>query len=299
MLTFVTAVFLCLLPIGPAAAHGAETHTVIGSWTFDAWIIFPLALSGILYINGSAKLWARARGARVVLGRRALSFAIGWIALAGALVSPLHWLGEHLFTFHMIEHEIVMAISAPLIVISRPAAVLLWGLPTQARRQTARLLRVPMARSTWSWISGGTVATVLHGLAIWGWHAPPFFDAAVTNDTVHRLQHLSFFATGILFWWSIVWRSGSGIAAWHLFLTMLHMSVLGALMALAPHVLYLAQTRAAQAWGLTPLEDQQLAGMIMWIPAGTIYAGAALFVLAKWISSSGRGGKNEPELVRP
>jgi putative membrane protein len=233
----------------------------------------------------------------MVLGRRTISFALGWIALAGALVSPLHWLGEHLFTFHMIEHEIVMAISAPLIVMARPAAVLLWGLPTRARRRTARVFKVPVARSAWSWFSGGTVATILHALAIWGWHAPPFFDAAVTNDAVHRLQHLSFFVTGVLFWWSIVWRSDSGIAAWHLFLTMLHMSILGALMALAPHVLYEAQTKAAEAWGLTPLEDQQLAGMIMWIPAGTIYAGAALCLLAKWISSSSRGGRNEPNVV--
>ena len=79
----------------------------------------------------------------------------------------------------------------------------------------------------------------------------------------------------MLFWWSVLRRSESGAGAWHLFITMLHTSALGALMALAPRVLYQAQTASALAFGLTPLQDQQLAGLIMWVPAGTIYAGTS------------------------
>lgn len=148
------------------------------------------------------------------------------------------------------------------------------------------------AQAAWEWISRGTITTTLHAVAIWAWHAPVLFDAAVTNVTLHRLQHLSFFATAVLFWWSVLWRSDRGVAAWHLFVTMLHTSVLGALMALAPHVLYVAQTRVSEEWGMTPLEDQQLAGMVMWIPAGTVYVGAALALLALWISTSGKGGRH-------
>jgi putative membrane protein len=114
------------------------------------------------------------------------------------------------------------------------------------------------------------------------------FDAAVTNPFLHRLQHLSFFLTAVLFWWSVLWRSGRGVATWHLFATMMHTAVLGALMALAPRVLYTVQTQAAASWGMTPLEDQQLAGILMWIPAGTIYAGAALAMAALWINQSSR-----------
>jgi cytochrome c oxidase assembly factor CtaG len=112
------------------------------------------------------------------------------------------------------------------------------------------------------------------------------FDAALTNTAVHRLQHLSFFVTAIVFWWAVVWRADYGLAAWTLFLTMVHTSVLGALMTLAPRVLYVAQTETAMTWGMTPLEDQQLAGLIMWIPAGTVYAGAAMAMLALWIGAS-------------
>jgi cytochrome c oxidase assembly factor CtaG len=236
------------------------------------------------------KLWRRAYESRTAIAWRAAAYGMGWITLAGALVSPLHWLGEHLFTFHMIEHEILMAISAPMIVVARPVGAIVWGLPGRLRHSIGRMMKSGVAQAGWEWISRGTTTTTLHAIAIWAWHAPVLFDAAVTNVALHRLQHLSFFATAVLFWWSVLWRSDRGVAAWHLFLTMLHSSILGALMALAPHVLYVAQTRTAEAWGLTSLEDQQLAGMVMWIPAGTIYAGAALALLTLWISTSGKGG---------
>jgi putative membrane protein len=112
------------------------------------------------------------------------------------------------------------------------------------------------------------------------------FDAAVTHEVLHRLQHLSFLASALLFWHSLLRTSRSGEALWHLFFTMLHTSLLGAFLALSPRVLYLAQTAHSLAWGLTPLEDQQLAGIFMWVPAGTIYAGAALFFAARWIRPS-------------
>ena len=186
----------------------------------------------------------------------------------------------------MIEHEILMAISAPLLVVANPVGRLLWGLPRRARLDIGRAMRRPAVSASWLWLSDGRHATVLHGVAIWAWHAPILFDATVTNVALHRAQHLSFFLTAVLFWWSVLRRSDTGAGAWHVFITMLHTSVLGALMALAPRVIYGVQTATAFEWGLTPLEDQQLAGIIMWIPAGTIYAGAALALLAIWIGRS-------------
>lgn len=278
-----TLTFLMLAT--PATAHGDEAHGPGFPWTFDPWIVVPLAILAILYGVGVIRLaWRTGRPGGMLI--RALLYCAGLLTLAGALLSPLHWLGEHLFTFHMIEHEIVMAVSAPLIVFARPVGVLLWGLPGAARQAVGSVMRSPLVRGSWNWCTGATNATVIHGVAIWAWHVPVFFDAAVTDTTMHRLQHLSFFATAIFFWWAIVWRSDYGSSAWHLFATMIHTSVLGALMALAPRVLYVAQTQAAMEWGLTPLEDQQLAGMIMWIPAGTIYAAAALTMLALWIRGS-------------
>jgi cytochrome c oxidase assembly factor CtaG len=282
---------LAIMLATPAAAHGDE-HGSATSWTFDPWVVVPLATFGLLYGVGAIRLARRSRRPRG-LHFRGLAGWVGLLTLAGALISPLHWLGEHLFTFHMIEHEIVMAVSAPLIVLARPVGLLLWGLPKRARRGLGAAMRTPLITRSWDWCTGATSATVIHGVAIWGWHLPFLFDAAVTNTAMHRLQHLSFFATAILFWWAVVWKSEHGASAWHLFVTMVHTSILGALMALAPRVLYIAQTQTAGAWGLTPLEDQQLAGMIMWVPAGTIYAAAAMTMMALWIRrSSERGAQN-------
>ncbi|MER8464826.1 cytochrome c oxidase assembly protein [Mesorhizobium sp. M1396] len=266
----------------PAMAHGDDVYPAGYPWTFDPWIAGPFAILAALYGLGIIRLASRSRRPGGLLVR-ALPYCFGMLTLGCALLSPLHWLGEHLFTFHMIEHEIVMAVAAPLIVLARPAGILLWGLPGKARRIAGSLMRSPLICGPWDWCTCATNATIIHGLAIWAWHVPVLFDAAVNDTALHRLQHLSFLATAILFWWAIVWRSDYGTSAWHVFATMIHTSVLGALMALAPRVLYVAQTRPAMAWGLTPLEDQQMAGIIMWVPAGTIYAAAAMTMLALWI----------------
>lgn len=270
---------------GVAVAHGAEPHSTL-PWTFDPWIVAPLLVAGLLFALGSAKLSRRSQRARL----SSVTYWVGWLMLVAALVSPLHYLGEHLFTFHMIEHEIVMAAAAPLIVLARPIGVLFWGLPRLFRRPAMRWINAPAARTLWRVATLGAVATGLHAAAIWLWHVPVLFDAAVDSVLLHRLQHLSFFATALLFWWSVLWKESRGAGAWHLFVTMLHTSILGALIALAPRALYMAQTRYPGDWGLTPLEDQQLAGIIMWVPGGIVYAGAALVLLAGLIRGSSRGG---------
>ena len=263
-------------PLGSAGADAAR-------WTFDPWILTPLALALLLYGLGVTRLQIRT-GSTAQRGWQIAAYAAGWLALAGALVSPLHWLGEHLFTFHMIEHEIVMAVAAPLLVLARPGGILLWGTPRALRLATGKATRA--AQGAWRWLTRPGIATLLHGLAIWVWHAPQFFDAAIASTTLHRLQHLSFFLTALLFWWSMLRRSGPGVGIWHLFLTMLHTSILGALMTLSPRVLYHLQTAEAPAFGLTPLEDQQLAGVIMWVPTETVYAGAVLMLAAAWLRRS-------------
>lgn len=279
---------------GQALGHGDEPHEAAIVWTFDPWIVLPLAATALLFARGAIRLYGRAGRARPRLGLRIALFSLGLLALAGALMSPLHALGEALFTAHMIEHEIVMAVAAPLMVMARPLALLLLGLPHGLRRFAGRALRSPSARGLWSVLASGLVATLLHGAVIWIWHVPALFDMTVDHILYHRLQHVSFLATALLFWWAVLWRPGRGLAAWHLFATMMHTSLLGALMALSPVVLYGAQTRLAPAFGLSPLEDQQLAGMLMWVPAGTVYAGAALYMLAEWIRKSGREATHAP-----
>jgi cytochrome c oxidase assembly factor CtaG len=269
---------LALLLAGTAAAkaHGGDPHGAGFAWSFDPLVVALLATSAGLYATGTLRLWRRAGAGRGISPARAASYAAGWLVLAGALLSPLHALGEHVFTAHMVEHELVMAVAAPLLALSRPLGAFAWALP----RRFARRLRLGR-------LAGMGSATVLHGLALWLWHIPAAFDAAVRSDALHRLQHGSFLVTGLLFWHALVAARAPGRAVWHLFATMIHMSILGALIALAPDVLYPLQTSGAAAVGLTPLEDQQLAGLVMWVPAGTVYAGAALLFAGLWISRTG------------
>lgn len=280
-------------PTTIAHAHGVAVDDEGVTWTFDPWIVVPLLAFGAMYAVGALVLSTHRSRATRARHWRVLACAAGWLTLVAALVSPLHWLGERLLAFHMIEHEILMAVSAPLIVIARPIGPLLWSLPRGLRIATGRVMRHPAVTATWEWLSAGRNATLLHGIAIWAWHAPILFDAAVADIFVHRLQHLSFFLTAVLFWWSVFRRSETGAAAWHVFVTMLHTSILGALMALAPRMLYQDQAPVAAGWGLTPLGDQQLAGIIMWVPAGTIYAGAALALIALWIRAAGKQGEQK------
>jgi putative membrane protein len=243
-------------------------------------------------------LWNHAGTGRGIRGPQVGCYSAGWFVLVLALVSPIHRWGTGLFSIHMVEHELVMAVAAPLLALGRPGAAFAWALPSRLRRVIPSMLRGSGLRAVWAGLTCPLTATVIHGVAIWVWHVPPLFDAAVTDVGLHRLQHVSFLATGLLFWWALVRRRDAGVAAAHLFATMLHTSILGAIIALAPHILYRLQTARAGDWGMTPLQDQQLAGLIMWIPAGLVYAGAALLFFAIWVKRSGAGRLLAPS-VRP
>src|ERR1700712_4701900 len=153
------ALILFMLSNASALAHGTEPHGAVATWTFDPWIVTPLLVLGLLYAAGLAVLWRRTGMGRQVRGWQAVAYFAGWMSLALALVSPLHWLGEHLFTFHMIEHEIVMAISAPLLVMSRPIGPFLWSMPRRTRVAVGRFFRRPAVIATWQRLSSGRNAT--------------------------------------------------------------------------------------------------------------------------------------------
>ncbi|MBV9111724.1 MAG: cytochrome c oxidase assembly protein [Hyphomicrobiales bacterium] len=267
-------------------------------WSFDPWVLSPLALCALLYVRGTMRLWRGAGLGRGIRLWQAVAYGIGWLVLAAALLSPLHWTFEHLFALHMAEHELVMAIAAPLIAVSYPLCAFAWAMPERAKPHLSGLMSSKAFRTGWQFITRPHNATILHGLAIWTWHLPRAFDAAILNVALHRLQHVSFLASALIFWWSLTRRANPGTAAGHLFITIIHTSVLGALLALAPRVLYPLQTSFAPAWGLTPLEDQELAGLIMWVPAGTVYAGAALAFVALWITRCGESVGHGRALAR-
>ncbi|MER9679867.1 cytochrome c oxidase assembly protein [Mesorhizobium sp. M0184] len=261
-------------------------------WTLALPITLPLTMVALLYAAGAFRLWRRSARSRPLRLRQALLFATGWAILAAALVSPLHAFGERVFTAHMIEHELLMAVAAPLLVASRPAAAMMWALPTKLRLAFGAAGQAKVLRTVWAAVSRPLAATFLHGVAIWAWHVPALFEAALAQGVLHYAQHASFFGTGLLFWWVLLPRSGReqayGSAVMHLFFTSLHTGLLGVLLLVSPRLWYPVNAAGAELWSLSPLEDQQLAGLVMWVPAGLIYGGAALLLAGLWIRSSGQ-----------
>jgi putative membrane protein len=270
-------------------SSGCFSGASIAGWTVDPAVIVPLGLGGLLYLVGVTRLWRSAglgRGSSVL---QATFFALGWLCMAAALVSPLHDYSRRLFSAHMVEHELVMTVAAPLLVLSRPLGVLLWAFPSRWRRQVANVSQTMGYLFGWDILSRPVIATVLHAAAIWVWHIPGLFDAALANEALHWLQHLSFFATAMFFWWSLLGvRQRAGVAIAELFATGMQTGALGVLLALARQPMYPGQAILARAWVIDPLKDQQLAGLIMWVPAGIVYVAAALIIAGLWIARSSR-----------
>jgi putative membrane protein len=232
-----------------------------------------------------ARLRSRAARSRRKLDARAWRFVAGWLILAGALLSPLHRAGELSFTMHMIEHELIMLPAALLLVAGRPGPVLLWGLPAAGRRLLAPIVKLRL----WHRLGSPVVATVLQALAIVLWHMPALFDRALRSEGWHVAQHFSFVVTALLFWWAMLPRGRSRaepfVSAFCLFATSLIGGGVGALMTLDASPWYAGYAALGMTpFGLSPSEDQQLAGVIMWVPGGLFHLTAALVFLTRGLA---------------
>lgn len=259
------------------------------AWSFEPIVILALALTGWLYLRGIVALWTGAGRGRGVQRWEAAAYALGWMVLLLCLVSPLHRLGAALFSAHMAQHELLIAAAAPLLVLGRPLVAFLWSVPIAWRQAVGAWFLADPARTVWQLLSRPLTAWGLHALAIWLWHAPALYQATLSSDAVHTLQHLSFLGTGLLFWWTVLrgqgGRLGRPLAVISLFTTSVHTTLLGALLTFSSRLWYPLYGSSTSPWGLTPLEDQQLAGVIMWVPAGMAYLIAALAIGASWLEN--------------
>jgi putative membrane protein len=287
MRVIATLLFLTFAAV-PAAAHGpvaVQPDALWRSWNFDPLVLAPLLLSHWLYGRGVLRLWARAGSGRGMTYLNVLAFALGETALIIALVSPVDPLGETLLSAHMAQHALLVAVAPPLLLLGKPGVAFAWALPASRRRGF-------LLSTGWRWLAGfgealsrPLPAAVLHGLTLWFWHAPAAFDAAVASYGVHALEHASF-GTAVLFWRAVLnarssQRAGRALGA--AFATLIHGGLLGALITMAPYPLYSSYLDHTELWGLSPLEDQQVAGLLMWVPMGVIYLGACLLLAGRLV----------------
>jgi putative membrane protein len=277
-------VTLALAP-GAVSAHAIEPQS---GGAVEPWLVWLLAISAALYAAGVVRLWRHAGRGRGITAGQAAAFAAGWLTLAGALIGPLDRFSDDLFSVHMVQHELLMLVAAPLLVLGRPLAAWTWAFAPRQRRWIGQATRWRWLAWLWACITRPLVAWALHAVALWGWHVPDLFDAALHHEWIHVLQHTSFLGTALLFWWSVLGRdprsNHGGFALVSVFTTMLHTSALGALLTFATSAWYPTYAAAGGAMGLTAVEDQQIGGLVMWIPGGTAYLIAALVLVARLLA---------------
>jgi putative membrane protein len=279
-----------------AHLHPSAATLVLGSaapsvwsvpWSWELGIILPLAMLFGVYAVGAIR-----RGHFNLLRWRHASFFAGWLSLFLALTSPIHELSEQLFSAHMLQHEIMILVSAPLIAAAQPAVTCLWAFAPHHRPGIGGWVhwmeQMPLVR----FISTPLIAWLLEAAALWIWHIPTLYQATLRSDWIHAAQHLSFFLTAVLFWSALygVGRSAMsyGAGTFYVFGTAVHCGALGALLTFSTVLWYPVYAQTTALWGLTPLQDQQLGGVIMWVPSGVVFIIIALAMFAKWLSESDR-----------
>ncbi|HCY61978.1 MAG TPA: cytochrome c oxidase assembly protein [Oxalobacteraceae bacterium] len=288
----------------PLAAWGALlsvlalTSLAAVLWQVDRWVLGGLVAGIWLYAVGLHRLWGAAHfGAGIPAGCAACYFA-GMALLVVALMSPVDAIGEHLFSMHMVQHELMMLVAAPLIVAGNPLTACIWAFSPPARVRIGRLLHsrsLRWLRQLWHLLTQALAAWLLHALVLWAWHFPTLFSASLADDGVHTLQHISFLGSALLFWAALLGpharlrANRQGLAAVYVLTTAIHTGALGALLTFSPRAWYPDYAGRTEDWGLTLLEDQQLGGLIMWVPAGFLLLAAGLWLAARMLAPRGNG----------
>lgn len=274
----------------PLLAHAGEAlapHDLWRAWNLDPPLLFGVFLLGWAYWRGHAR-----SALRDVDSRRAWWFTAALVTLVAALISPLDAMSHALASAHMVQHVLLLVVAAPLLALASPTGALLRGSPTILRRATGRWRRrLGLTRARLRSLRHPGLVWALHVGTIWFWHGSVPYDAALRNDIVHVVEHFSFLMTGLLFWHVVIdvrQAVSNGLGLLLVFTMSLQSVFLSALLTFASAPWYSGYESSTRAWGLEPLADQQLAGLIMWIPAGLVYLGAALGLLVAWIRSSER-----------
>lgn len=269
---------------GPVSAHDLWT-----SWNIEPSLWVPLLLSILVYAWGLHHAWRRAGRGRGITARQWISFVGAILVLVLTLMSPLDALSDALFSAHMVQHLTLMLVAAPLLVISDFQLALLWALP----RRRAQALGSGFNQSrpvsgVWRVLNHPVFVWIAFTAVMWLWHASSFYQAALRNEWVHTLEHLTILMTAMLFWWILFKHTQPdhihyAVTIPFLFLTVLQSAVLGALMTFSSRPWYSDYAVSVTQWGLTPLQDQQLAGLIMWIFGGTVFTLLTIGYFAAWL----------------
>ena len=290
MILLLTTLFLTW-SIASAHAHIAAGDNVLTDWHWRWDVIFVLFVFGALYVRGWVRL--RKMGGEAKLSQLVF-YALALVAIGCALLSPLDDLTSYLLIAHMVQHELLMMLAPPFILLANPVPVLLWGLSGSSRFQPGYFLtRHSMIRRVRDFLGWMPVAWSLYVINLWAWHHPVLYQAALQNPWIHDLEHILFFLTALVFWWPVI-RPVSrpapiqdGVRIFYLFLAATQDALLSGLIALSSKILYPHYETALRLWDLTPREDQIGGGIVMFAVGSMTYL-VAILVLVNALLSEGR-----------
>lgn len=259
--------------------HWTTWELLAATWFWDPSIFIGSTLLLLIYWK-----WGRPRSRR-----QTIFFVSGVLVMVLALVSPLETLGDtYLFSAHMLQHLLLLLVTPPLLLL---------GLPQAAAQ---RIVDEPFFGLVEGVLKRPYIAWPLGVITIWVWHIPALYNAALADEQIHILEHLLFMATAVIFWWPILAplpasRIPPLAVIPYLFAAAAASSVLGILLTFTPPGLYPAYLYPLDelgalplirdGWGLSPTSDQQIGGLLMWVPGSLVYLSGIILALARWYSA--------------
>ena len=252
------------------------------AWSADPTVLIGVPLAAVLYARGLRSLERR----RIHGKPRAVAFYLGLIAMFIALASPLDALAGELFAAHMAQHMLLMFFAVPAIQIGAPVIPMTRGVPRPIRKRVLiPFLKSAPVRAALRNLFRPLIAWPLFIGMLLGWHVPAAYEAALRNETIHVIEHAAFIFGAYLWWWNVIdpapLRAGLSYLARvpFVFITIVPNFALGAFLTFAPSAWYPSYEATAPLYGLTALEDQEIGGVIMWVPGSFVVAAALLLAL--------------------
>jgi cytochrome c oxidase assembly factor CtaG len=258
-------------------------------WEVEPWVLAALCVVGAAYARGWRTYHAR------VPARfpewRLWTFLAGLFSLWLAAASPADTLAEELLSAHMVQHILLLTVAPPLLLLGSPLLPVVRGLPSAIRRTIVR----PLSHQRWlrrvgHALTHPAMAFVVSSVILWAWHVPALYDLALRMPAVHTVEHALFFGGGLLFWWPVVqpwptrgrWPRGAMIP--YLLVADVQNTILAAILTFSDRVLYQWYNSAPRVGSLTPLQDQMLAGVLMWVPMSLVYLVPAVALTIRLLS---------------
>lgn len=280
---------------GVTVAHGTIAQGTVWwqAWSVDPPFLVPMGLLAWWYGAGLRRWPLRTR--EHPWWRTALFYSgIGIFTLATE--SPLDRLATHAFSMHMIQHELIMMWAVPLVLLGAPTTPVLRGMPRWLRRGVVRpVARQPWMRWLYRWGTHPAVVVGVLSAVLWAWHlAPGWYDHALADQKLHDVQHLSFSGAALLFWWNVIDPKPLHSHIPHLgrvlyiFIGLVPKHFLAAMIVFDPRLLYDSYRNVRPILPLTPLEDQQLAGLIMWVPSVMMMLITMAIMFFTWVTIAER-----------